>query len=105
MRISVAVHRADPALHRVLERITPRFGEDETLGATERELLRYVASWLARYREQLVVDDLERAAFVVVSTVEALTHGTLLTDPARLADERIVDEACRLVLGYLTGGT
>ena len=52
----------------------------------------------------LRVDDLELASFVCVTTIEAVTHNAVLHRAAMLADEgaaRLIDEATRLVVGYL----
>lgn len=48
--------------------------------------------------------DLELAAFIVVSTVEASTHGAILR-PQLLESPRLVDEITACVVRYLTGET
>ncbi len=58
----------------------------------------------ARSTCEVDVADLDLAAFIVVTTVEALTHSAVLDRPDILADEKAgacVDEVTRLVLRYL----
>jgi Tetracyclin repressor-like, C-terminal domain len=48
--------------------------------------------------------DLGLAAFVCVTSIEALTHTAVLHSSEKLSDETVgtlVDEATRLVVGYL----
>jgi hypothetical protein len=50
------------------------------------------------------VADPDLAAFILVTTVEALTHAAVLRRPDILADEKadeFVDEVTRLVVRYL----
>ena len=61
-------------------------------------------AYLQRHRDEIRAVDVGLAAFVSVTTVEALTHSAVLHHPEVLADERVgalVDEVTRLVVGYL----
>jgi len=60
-------------------------------------------AYLQRHRAALVVSDLPRAAFVLLGSIEAVTHNAVLTRPDLLAGDALVDDLTRLVLGYLTG--
>jgi hypothetical protein len=60
--------------------------------------------YLEIHRGEIDVADLELAAFILVTTVEALTHSAVLRRPDILADEKageFVDEMTGLVLRYL----
>lgn len=97
-------HRIDPALHRVLAEQTPRVGATENVGAVGREVYGLFRSYLERHRDELRAVDLELAAFVCVTTIEALTHTAVLHRPDALSDdaaEALIDEATRLLVGYL----
>ena len=48
--------------------------------------------------------DLDLAAFVAVTSVEALTHAAVVRRPALLDDERFRQEVANLVVRYLRGG-
>jgi hypothetical protein len=56
------------------------------------------------HRDEIDVADLDLAAFVLVTVVEALTHAAVLRHPDILSDEkagRFVDDVTRLVVRYL----
>ena len=63
-------------------------------------------AYLESHRDELRVDDLELASFVCVTSIEALTHNAVLHHSKMLPDEAmeaLIDEAARLVIGYLKG--
>jgi NAD(P)-dependent dehydrogenase (short-subunit alcohol dehydrogenase family) len=63
-----------------------------------------VRGYLQAHRDEIDVEDLDLAAFVVVTTVEALTHAAVLRRPDILTDEKarqFVDDVTRLVVRYL----
>lgn len=110
MRTLVAVavkgHRVDPALHRVLAEQIPRVGKLEDQEVFSRGNFALFRTYLERHRDELRVDDLELAAFICVTTIEALTHNAVLHHPRTLsgrAMEALIDEGARLVSGYLLG--
>ena len=101
---AIAAHRIDPALHRVLAEQTPHIGLSEGVGALNSETFALFRAYLERHMTELRVTDLDLAAFVCVTTIEALTHTAVLHRPDVLADGEVgalVDEATRLVVSYL----
>ena len=94
-------HAVEPALHRVLSEQVPRVGRMAKLREVEALSERMVAALLRARADELDVGDPELAAFVVVSAIEAITHRASLFAPDRLADPRLVDEACAMVGRYL----
>ncbi|HEV2171119.1 MAG TPA: TetR/AcrR family transcriptional regulator [Candidatus Binatus sp.] len=104
--VSVAIdgHRINPKLHGVLAEQIPRVGRLENIEANVRDGYALVRGYLEAHREEIGVDDLDLAAFVVVTVVEALTHAAVLRRPDILADgkaRRFVDDVTRLVVRYL----
>ena len=102
----INAHRVDPKLHRVLDEEVPRTGRPESLDAAVRNACALFRGYLEAHRSEIEVADLDLAAFILVTTVEALTHAAVLHRADVLADERrqvgeFVDEVTRLVLGYL----
>jgi AcrR family transcriptional regulator len=97
-------HRVDPKLHRVLAEEVPRTGRLENIETVERNACAFVRGYLEVHRSEIAIADLDLAAFIVVTTVEALTHSAVLRRPDILANEKAgeyVDEVTRLVLRYL----
>ena len=104
--ISVAIdaHRVNPKLHGVLAEQIPRVGRLENIEANVRDGYALVRGYLEAHRDEIDVADLDLAAFVVVTVVEALTHAAVLRRPDILTDEKarqFVDDVTRLVVRYL----
>ena len=102
---AVEAHRVDPKLHRVLAEQIPKLGKLESVEVFNRESYALFRSYLEGHRDQLRVTDLELAAFVCVTSIEALTHTAVLDRPDMLAGgamDALVDHTTRLVVGYLT---
>ncbi len=104
--VSVAIdaHRVNPKLHGVLAEQIPRVGRLENIEANVREGYALVRGYLEAHREEIDVADLDLAAFVLVTAVEALTHAAVLRRPDILADGKaryFVDDVTRLMVRYL----
>jgi AcrR family transcriptional regulator len=101
---AIDAHRLDPKLHRVLAEQVPRTGRLENIEAVERYARGHFRDYLEAHRSEIDVTDLDLAAFILVTAVEALTHSAVLHRPDILADEKadtFVGEVTRLVLRYL----
>jgi AcrR family transcriptional regulator len=103
VRLMVAAHAVEPALHRVFVEQVPRIGKLERVQDVEREMTQLVRAYLETRRDQLVVRDLDLAAYIVVGIVESLTHAAVLSRPDLLG-EPFVQEVSAVVVRYLTGG-
>ena len=104
--VAVKAHRVDPKLHRVLAEQIPRVGKLEEVEAFSSENYTLFRTYLESRRSELCVDDLDLASYVCVTTIEALTHNAVLHHPQMLSDEKmqaLIDEATRLLIGYLKG--
>ena len=100
---AVKAHRLDPKLHRVLAEQIPRVGRLEKVQTFERENYAIFEAYLESHRKEIRAVDLGLAAFVCVTSIEALTHTAVLNDELDSDDATaaLVDEATRLVVGYL----
>jgi AcrR family transcriptional regulator len=101
---AVEAHRLDPKLHRVLAEQIPRTGKLEDVESFTRESSAMFRAYLESHRNEFRAVDLELAAFVCVTSIEALTHSAVLHHPEMLSEaatEALVDEATRLVVRYL----
>lgn len=102
VRVMVEAHAVDPALHKVFVEQVPRIGKLERVEGLEREMTALVRGYLEARRDELVVRDLDLAAFIVVGVVESLTHAAVLSRQDLLG-ERFVEEVSAVVIRYLTG--
>jgi len=103
--VAVEAHRIDPKLHRALAEQIPRVGRLEKVETFNRQNYALFASFLERHRDEIRPDDLGLAAFMCVTSIEALTHNAVLHQKIVSDQEMnaLVAEATRLVVGYLTG--
>ena len=102
--VAIDAHRIDPELHRVLAEQIPRTGRLEKVAAFNREYYSLFRAYLEAHKNELRTTDLELAAYVCVTSIEALTHTAVLHRSDILSDEgveRLVDEVTRLVVRYL----
>src|SRR5262252_2003984 len=101
---AIKAHRIDPKLHRVLAEQIPRTGRLETIEAFNRETYALFRAYLEAHRDEFRTLDLGLAAFVCVTSIEALTHTAVLHHSEDFSDEAfaaLVEEATRLVVRYL----
>jgi AcrR family transcriptional regulator len=107
IRATVDAHRIAPKLHRVLAEQIPRVGRLENVAAFEREGLALFSAYLSAHRGELAAAaaaDVEHAAWICSTTVEALTHAAVVNRPDPVTDEEaesLVAHATRLVVRYL----
>ncbi|HZV38060.1 MAG TPA: TetR/AcrR family transcriptional regulator [Pseudoxanthomonas sp.] len=102
--VAIRAHRIDPKLHRVLTEQIPRTGQLENVEAFNREYFALFREYLANRQGDLRAVDLDLAAYVCVTSIEALAHHAVLRS-TRLMDqeaEALVDEASRMIVGYLS---
>ena len=103
IQLMIDVHRQDPELHSAIEASHPLLAARAQLAQVETEVMATARAYLDSHSAELVVSDLDRAAFVVVTTIEAVTHEAARRRPALLESDGLLDDITRLVLGYLTG--
>jgi AcrR family transcriptional regulator len=102
--VAIKAHAVDPKLHRVLTEQIPRTGRLENIETFSRENYALFLAYLEGHRDEVRAVDLGLAAFVCVTSIEALTHTAVLHHPEVLSGEAmegLIDEATRLVVGYL----
>ncbi len=105
--VAIEAHRINPKLHGVLAEQIPHVGRLENIEAINREGYALVRGYLEAHRDEIDVVDLDLAAFICVTSIEALTHAAVLRNPEVLAPNRVdrfIEEASRLILGYLRSG-
>lgn len=101
---AIDAHRVNPRLHRVLAEQLPRIGRLDTADAFSRETQTLFRNWLELRANEIRAVDLDLAAFVCVSAIEAVTHNAVLHRPRSIPEEKfddLVEEATQLIVGYL----
>lgn len=95
------VHAMEPELHRVLIQQVPRLDGLSLLQQLDRIIIDVIREGLEQRPEQLRPKDLDLATFILVHSVQAVTHAAVLERPDALDDEGLADETVALVLRYL----
>ncbi len=104
VRVMIDAHRIEPKLHRVLVEQIPRVGNLEQIESVDDEAIALVRTYLEAHQDEIDVVDLDLAAFIAVTSVEALTHAAVLRRPALLDDAKFKGEVASLIVRYLRGG-
>lgn len=102
--VAIKAHSVDPKLHRVLAEQIPRTGGLENRATFNQENYTLFKAYLEAHRTEIRAVDLDLAAFVCVTSIEAITHTAVLHHPDRFSDqayEALIHEATRLIVGYL----
>ncbi|RKH13196.1 TetR/AcrR family transcriptional regulator [Corallococcus sp. CA053C] len=97
----ISVKRENPKLNQVLHELKPRMRQWGLSDAYSQRLFRLVRAFLAPRFEELRPQNLDMAVFILVNTVEALSHSAVTERPDYLEDPLFVEELTALVLGYL----
>ena len=100
---NIAGHLIDPPLHHVLSEEVPRLGELDWRSEFRRQGVGQVRAVLERHRDEIVVADLDLAAFLLANAVDSVVHVAAGECGDRLADGTLADEICRMIVRYLTG--
>jgi AcrR family transcriptional regulator len=103
VRVFIEAHRIEPKLHRVLVEQIPRIGSMERIETLDEEAIALVRAWLEAHRDEVGVEDLDMAAFLAVSCVEAMTHVAVVRRPEFINEPRFVEEVTALVVRYVKG--
>ena len=101
VELMIDAHKADPELHRVFVEQLPRIGDFALLEATLQEGLALTEAYLRAHAAEIAPQNHALTAFMLVHTVESLTHMAVLTRPELLATPEFVAELSAWILGYL----
>jgi AcrR family transcriptional regulator len=104
--VAIEAHRVDPKLHRVVAEQIPRSGRLGNVEAFNRQYFTLFRSYLEAHKNEIRRVDLDLAAFVCVSSIEAVTHTAVLHHSEMLSDDRaaaLIDDTTTLIVGYLVG--
>lgn len=101
IELTIKAHAVDPELHKILTEQVPRVGRLARLIEADNISRRMVAGILAARKDELAIVDVDTAAFLLCTSIEAIVHRAALLAPERLRDPRLVDEATAMVTRYL----
>jgi len=100
---NVRSHLIDPDLHRVLSEEVPRLGHLDWKAEFAQRMHARVRAMLEARRDEIVVKDLDLAAYIGTRTVEAVVHNAVAEFPRGLQSGALAEDLTRMLVGYLTG--
>ena len=105
IRATLAAHAENPRLRRAIIEELPRIGWPKRIADLKLEIRRAVVELLSRYRDQIGVTDLDLAAFVIINSVEHLTHIAETENSGFVEGEALEGQLNRLIINYLVAGS
>jgi AcrR family transcriptional regulator len=104
VELMIASHRVEPELHRVFYEQLPRVGDFASMEASVRESQQLTEAYLRARAHEITPQDHAMSAFILVHTIETLTHAAVLSRPEMLKTDAFANELSELVLRYLQPG-
>jgi AcrR family transcriptional regulator len=101
IELTIKAHAVNPELHKILTEQVPRVGRLARLIEADNISRRMVAGILAARKDELAIVDVDTAAFLLCTSIEAIVHRAALLAPERLRDQRLIDESVAMVTRYL----
>ena len=101
VKVLLRLHASDPELQRVLIEQVPRISGFARIQELDRMFVETILDGLGQREERLRPKDLRLAVFILVHSVQAITHAAVLEIPDALDDDELADEITDLVLRYL----
>jgi len=101
IQLMFEAHQIEPDLHRVFYEQLPRVGDFVKLEASLEESTALVQAYLEAHADEVVPKNHALSAFILVSTVETLTHRAVISRPVKHRAPEVIAEIIRLVHGYL----
>jgi AcrR family transcriptional regulator len=93
--------QAEPELNRVLVEQLPPIGQLDVMRDWTEQACQMIEMALQTRRDEVEVEDLEMAAFMMVTACHGIMHSTLLDRPRLLDSEEIREHTARMMLQYL----
>lgn len=97
----VAAHEVDPKLHGVLTEQIPRIGRLQNVVEINRDMGQLIRGYMEMLGDKIVPKNLDAAVFILVASVEAVTHAMVIDRKAAANRQAVVEELTALICRYL----
>lgn len=101
VKACIAAHAVDPILHKVLNQQVPRINNTNL----EERVTGLLRTYLEKKCDQIQPQNLDLTVFILVRTVEALTHAAVIERPELLSNGQLEQEITNLLSSYLVEKT
>ena len=95
----IGIHQINPKMHKVLIEQVPAVGKLKRIREVAREIEALLVVWLEARSSEVRRENSELVAFLLVRSVEAVTHAAVIERPDELGDE-LIDEITEMVARY-----
>lgn len=102
VRAMVKAHAVDPQLHATLVTQVLHIGFDH-FQQIKKQAIGIVKAYLELHIDEILPKNIDMAAYVLVTTVEGLTHMAALERPDLFDGDALADEVIAVILRYLLG--
>ncbi len=102
VKAMVRAHAVEPELHHALVQLVLQVGLDQ-FREVDEIAQQIIVGYLETRRDEILPRDLRMAAWVLITTVESLTHVAALKRPEFLQEDMLTAEISNIVLRYLLG--
>ena len=99
----LAAHQLAPELHRVLEKEFPFFDAPRDQSPADLSIFQRIRQLLEDHRAEVVPQDLDLVAWVVLQTTESLIHASFITPLPQHSVTAIEQAIMQMLAGYLSG--
>jgi AcrR family transcriptional regulator len=103
IRSTMQAHAENPKLRRAIIEELPRIGRPARIAELKQDIHQSVVALLSARRSRIKVKDIAMAAFVIVNTVEHLTHVAQTAGYGARELARLERELNEMILAYLVG--
>jgi AcrR family transcriptional regulator len=98
----IEIHTRDPELHHALIQLVLQVGLDH-FKETDELAMSVITAYLEQHADDVLPKDPKVAAWVLMTSVEALTHMFAFKQPSFVSQKALADEITAIVLRYLYG--
>jgi hypothetical protein len=105
VELTIASHRVETELHRVFFEQLPRVGDFTKVEASLNEGMIMAEAYLRAHTSEVGPQNHALSAFLLVHTVETLTHVAVVSRPDLLVSPEFLEQLTALVAGYLQRGS
>ncbi len=100
VKAAIAAHAINPTLHRVLNHEVPT-GRLQHVIQAEAKISSLLQTYLEQWHDRIQPENLKLTVFILVQTVESLSHTAVIEHPEVLQDGQLEQEVSKLLLSYL----
>jgi AcrR family transcriptional regulator len=101
VKLMIAAHAHNPKLHKVIAEQVPRVGRLNRIHDVDRQIGERVRSLLEKRKDEIRMENLDMAVFVLVTVVESLTHRATVDEVGRFGEDELADAVTDLVVRYV----